>query len=169
MQKIFKLVVFLALISGLSGMCLSLVNDVTKPIIEEQKLAAVKANLEILYSGASFEEASGAVADTSIQNIYKVNGGEGYVYKVGVTGYGGEVTYLLGINDDGSYQGFIALTYDGETSGFGTRIAEEEFTSQFNGSSIDDGVDTLSGATITSSAVVKGVNQVVDHFNANYK
>lgn len=169
MQKIVKLVVFLALISGLSGMCLSLVNDVTKPIIDEQKLAAVKANLEVLYSGASFEETSGAVADTAIQNIYKVNGGEGYVYKVGVTGYGGEVTYLVGINKDASYQGFIALTYDGETSGFGTRIADEEFGSQFDGTSIDDGIDTLSGATITSTAVVNGVKDVVNHFNANYK
>ena len=168
MQKIVKLVVFLALISGLSGMCLSLVNDVTKPIIDEQKLAAVKVSLNELYSGSEFEEISGAVADTAIQNIYKVDGGEGYVYKVGVTGYGGEVTYLVGINKDASYQGFIALTYDGETSGFGTRIADEEFGSQFTGS-IDDGVDTLSGATITSTAVVKGVNQVVDHFNANYK
>jgi len=169
MQKIIKLVVFLALISGLSGMCLSVVNDITKPIIDEQKLAAVKENLENLYAGAEFEEISAAVADTSIQNIYKVNGGDGYVYKVGVTGYGGEVTYLVGINSDGSYQGFIALTYDGETSGFGTRVADPEFTDQFNGTTIDDGVDTLSGATITSTAVVNGVNQVVDHYNANYK
>lgn len=169
MQKIIKLVVFLALISGLSGMCLSMVNDITKPIIDEQKLAAVKANLEILYSGASFEEIEGEIADTPIQNIYSVNNGEGYVYKVGVTGYGGEVTYLVGINSDGSYQGFIALTYDGETSGFGTRIADEEFSSQFEGTTIDDGIDTLSGATITSTAVVKGVDEVVAHFNANYK
>ena len=168
MQKIVKLVLFLALISGLSGMCLSLVNDVTKPIIDEQKLAAVKANLEVLYSGASFEEASGAVADTSIQNIYKVNGGEGYVYKVGVTGYGGEVTYLVGINKDASYQGFIALTYDGETSGFGTRIADEEFGSQFDGTSIDDGVDTISGATITSSAVEMPPIPIIGILTASY-
>lgn len=169
MQKIVKLVVFLALISGLSGLCLTLVNNVTKPIIDEQKMAAVKENLLNLYANGEFEEISAEVADTSIQNIYSVNGGEGYVYKVGVTGYGGEVTYLVGINSDGSYQGFIALTYDGETSGFGTRIAEEEFSGQFEGATIDDGIDTLSGATITSKAVVGGVNEVVDHFNANYK
>ena len=34
---------------------------------------------------------------------------------------------------------------------------------------IDDGVDTLSGATITSGAVVDGVNEAVEHFNANYR
>lgn len=169
MQKIIKLVVFLAFVSGLSGLCLSLVNDVTKPIIDEQKLAAVRENLVVLYANGEFEEISTAVEDTSIQNIYKVNGGDGYVYKVGVTGYGGEVTYLVGINSDGSYQGFVALTYDGETSGFGTRIADAEFTDQFKGASVTDGIDTLAGATITSSAVVKGIDQVVDHFNANYK
>ena len=170
MQKIIKLVVFLAFISGLSGLCLSLVNDITKPIIEEQKMAAVKENLEQLYAGANFETASEAVADTAITNIYKVNGGEAYVYKISVIAYdGGEVAALVGINKDGSYKGFKILLMDKQTSGIGTRIGDEEFTSQFDGTTIDDNIDTLSGATLTSTPVVNAVDQVVEHFKANYK
>ncbi len=169
MQKIVKLVVFLALISGLSGLCLAVVNDMTAPIIEEQKLAAVKASLEVLYVGGNFTEVSTAVEDTGIQNIYEVNGGEGYVYKVGVTGYGGEVTYLVGINADGSYKGFVALDVSTETSGFGSKVGDPEFASQFDGKKAGDTIDTIAGATVTSKPVVAGVGQVVDHFNANYK
>ena len=171
MNKIVKLVVFLALVSGLSGLCLSLVNDMTKPIIEEQKLAAVKDSLEVLYPGAEFaEETVSLDSGSPIQNVYKISGSaEGYVYKVGVNGYGGEVTYLVGINKDGSYQGFVALSYDGETRGFGTRIAEPEFSDQFNGKTIDDNIDTLAGATVTSTPVVKGIGQAVAHFEENYK
>lgn len=171
MNKIIKLVVFLAFISGLSGFCLSLVNDMTKPIIEEQKLAAVKENLEELYPGADFAEETISIDPKSpIKNIYGVTGSaEGYVYKVSVTGYAGEVSYLVGINKDGSYQGFIALTYDQETSGFGSRIGEAEFSDQFEGKTIDDNIDTLAGATVTSGAVVKGIDEVTAHFADNYK
>lgn len=173
MQKIIKLVVFLALISGLSGFCLSLVNDMTSPIIEEQKLAAVKENLEMLYPGAEFAEETVTLdADSAIQNIYTAsNGGSvtGYIYKVGVNGYAGEVTYLVGINPDGSYQGFIALTYSSETKGIGTRIADAEFSDQFEGKTIDDNIDTLSGATVTSSAVVKGIDEAAAHFAEQYQ
>lgn len=173
MQKIIKLVVFLALISGLSGLCLSVVNDLTSPIIEEAKLAAVKENLTILYSNGEFKEENISVENGSaIQNVYSVSEGstvKGYVYKVGVNGYGGEVTFLIGINKDGSYQGFVALSYDSETSGFGSRIGDEEFSSQFPGKTIDDNVDTLSGATVTSTAVVKGIDQAKTHFAENYR
>lgn len=169
MKKIIHLVVFLALISGLSGLCLSVINDMTAPIIEEQKLAAVKENLETLYPGAEFKEENIAVSG-SIQNVYSVSGSaNGYVYKAAVNGYGGEVSFLIAINEDGSYQGFIALDYGSETSGFGSRIGDAEFSDQFAGKTIDDNIDTLSGATVTSTAVVKGINEVVDHFEENFK
>lgn len=171
MKKIFGLVIFLAVVSGLSGLSLSVVNSMTSPIIEEQKLAAVKSNLEVLYPGADFEEVNANLEKGgAITNVYKASGSqEGYIYKVVVNGYGGEVSYLVAMNKDASYQGFIALTYDGETSGFGTRIADEEFSSQFEGKTVDDNIDTLAGATVTSSAVVKGINQAVEHFNENFK
>ncbi|MBQ8160177.1 MAG: FMN-binding protein, partial [Clostridia bacterium] len=50
----------------------------------------------------------------------------------------------------------------GETDGFGKRASEEEFTSQFIGKSgpftYGEGVDALSGATITSNAVLEALN-----------
>lgn len=169
MKKIIQLVVFLALVSGLSGLCLSVINGMTAPIIEEQKLAAVKENLEALYPGAEFKEETIAVSG-SIQNVYSASGSaNGYVYKAAVNGYAGEVSFLVGINEDGSYQGFIALDYSSETSGFGSRIGDEEFSSRFDGKSIDDNIDTLSGATVTSTAVVKGIDEIVEHFEENFK
>lgn len=174
MGKILKLAVFLAVISGLSGLMLSYVNDLTAPIIEQQQIAAVQESLSVLYGeGETFEPVDAKLPEeTAITSIYSVNKDgavAGYVYQCAVQGYGDEVTFMVGINTDGTYQGFVPINYSGETSGFGSRIADSEFTSQFDASSIDDGVDTLSGATITSGAVVDGVNEAVEHFNANYR
>ena len=58
-----------------------------------------------------------------------------------------------------------AMTVDasGETAGLGQLAMEEEFTSQFIGKSapltLGDGIDAISGATITSQAVVDAANE----------
>ena len=53
----------------------------------------------------------------------------------------------------------------GETAGLGQLAMEEEFTSQFIGKSapltLGDGIDAISGATITSQAVVDAANEAL--------
>lgn len=174
MGKIIKLAVFLAVISGLSGLMLSYVNDLTAPIIEEQQIAAVQESLSVLYNeGETFEQVDTDIPeDSAIMSVYSASKDgaiTGYVYQCSVQGYAGEVTFMVGINLDGTYQGFVAIDYSSETSGFGSRIGDTEFSSQFNHTSIDEGLDTLSGATITSSAVVNGSNEALLHFNENYR
>jgi len=49
-----------------------------------------------------------------------------------------------------------------ETPGIGTRITETPFTSQFEGLAIDQvesEIDTLTGATISSKAVIEAVSR----------
>ena len=86
----------------------------------------------------------------------------GDVHQGKAVGFGnGEVTARLTLNDDGT---IAALVIDAstQTPGFGTRCADEEFTAQFIGKSgpftLNENVDGLTGATITSTAAVEAIN-----------
>jgi Na+-translocating ferredoxin:NAD+ oxidoreductase RnfG subunit len=79
----------------------------------------------------------------------------------------GEVTVRVTMD-----QGVIAtLTVEtpNETPGFGTRCSEDAFTSQFIGKSLPltlgDDVDAVSGATVTSQAVVDALNSLAGAAN----
>ena len=86
----------------------------------------------------------------------------GDVHQGKAVGFGnGEVTARLTLNDDGT---IAALVIDAstQTPGFGTRCADEEFTAQFIGKSgpfaLNENVDGLTGATVTSTAAVEAIN-----------
>ncbi len=93
-------------------------------------------------------------------------------WSTGYQGYQSEVKVSVTFDDAGNR---IAISVDasGETSGFGTRCGEDEaFLNQFL---TDDDIfvagincDVLSGATVTSGAVIKAINNLGgpkwDHF-----
>jgi len=106
MKKIITLTLFLAIISALAGATLAYVNSITSPIIEERKIAAVKATLEAIFPGASeykeisFDDASGVVT-----NVYEAEGA-GYAFNVSVQGYKDVITFIVGIDEAGEIVGF---------------------------------------------------------------
>lgn len=169
-MKILKLALFLAIVAGLSGAALSFVYDMTDPIIQEQKIASEKENLVKIYASAEFE----AIEDTdtskypSIQGIYEAKG-SGYVYKCSVTGYGGPVVYLVALDNDGTYKGFEVIDCSQETKGFGSKIADQPFKDGVVGKNIGDPIDTISGATLTSTPVVAGIEEATAHYEENFK
>ncbi len=94
-------------------------------------------------------------------------------------GYGGDIKFSVGIKADGTYSGTSILSIS-ETAGLGMRAKtdptflgqlEGKKVSKFNvvkdgtGSSADDKVDAIGGSTITSKAVVKGVNAALTVYN----
>lgn len=94
----------------------------------------------------------------------------GYVVRVTTEeGYKGGIVIALGYGLDGIVKGMEVTTIN-ETAGLGSKAAEDSFTGQFvgkkveqfeytkTGSAKDNQVDAISGATITSSAVVNEVN-----------
>ena len=84
-------------------------------------------------------------------------------------GYGGAVTVSVGIQSDGTVNGIEFLTL-AETAGLGMNATKDDFKNQFKdkkaeefkvtktGAQSEDEIDALSGATITSRAMVGGVN-----------
>ena len=78
-------------------------------------------------------------------------------------GFGGDVTVHVEMNDDGTVK---ALSIDTPDEVLGKRVSEAEFTEQFIGKAAPfvlggNGIEALSGATVTSKAAVKAINQTV--------
>jgi len=104
----------------------------------------------------------------------------GHVIRVtSADGFDGNITLVVGVNTEGVVNG-IAFTELNETPGMGMRCAEPAFMNQFNGRNAarfklnktgasdnsDDGIDAVSGASISSSAVVNAVNAGLDFFHS---
>lgn len=156
MKKIIHLTVFLALISALAGGILAYVNQITDPIIQEQKIAKVKASLEEIFPGASeFKEVSFEDETGKVTNAYEAVG-KGYAFAVSVTGYKDTISFLVGYDTTGKVVGF-KVTYLNDTPGIGSRVGDAEFANGVVGKNAGDDVDTLSGATVSSKAVVSGI------------
>ena len=94
----------------------------------------------------------------------------GYAFNITTSeGYGGDITFSLGVKEDGTTNGISILTIS-ETAGLGMNATKDEFKNQFKdkqvdsfevtktGAAADNEIDALSGATITSKAVTRGVN-----------
>lgn len=173
MKKIITLTLFLAVVAGLSGAALSYVNGITAPIIAEAAIAAEKENLVKIYPSAEFKaiEPADLKDYPSITGVYEAVG-SGYVYKCSVVGYGGASTpivYLIALDNDGTYKGYEVIDCSGETSGFGDKVGQDDFKNSIVGKNIGDTIDTISGATISSTAVRNGIKDATAHFEANYK
>ena len=96
--------------------------------------------------------------------------GETLGYVITITdkeGYGGDVSFTIGINNDGTINGISFLTLQ-ETAGVGMK-ADLKFKDQFKGMKAEkieyiqsgkkneNQIDAISGATITTNAVTNGV------------
>ena len=101
----------------------------------------------------------------------------GYVFTVDAyKGYGGTIEFVVGIREDGTVNGY-SITDISETVGLGMNAQEEEFSSQFEnknveyftftktGSTAENEVDAISGATITTTAMTNGMNAALYTFD----
>lgn len=157
----------LVLIAVAAGLALSLANLVTEEPIARQKLLASNAARAAVYPDAdNFAELT-AAADSKIDSVYTaMRNGEaiGYVLQTTVFGYGGPIEIVLGVDNAGTITGIsVGGSNFAETAGLGTRTRDPEFTSQFVGLSatpaLGGNIDAISGATISSTAVVNGATR----------
>ncbi len=149
-------VVLLGVLCAICGLALGGVNNLTAPIIAETQLQNELANLELIYPDAEFTQLE--VTDDSgyIQGAYSAEG-YGTVYKVHAVGYNSNgFTFLVAIDDEGTIDGFATLEQS-ETSGFGARCFEDDFINSLIGLDASEDTPLLSGATITSSAIRRGI------------
>ncbi len=117
----------------------------------------------LLPGNASFVPETYDGEDTNITAVYK--GDTGYVVETTTAGYVDDVVLWVGVSNEGKVTGLVARELH-ETFGLGQgALNDMDFMGQFVGTSGDaavgENVDALTGATVTSKAVAKGVNSAV--------
>ena len=120
----------------------------------------------LLPAAASFE----AVDGSEVYRGVDANGAAvGYVTVNTVKGFGGDVEISVAVDPEGVIQGIsVGGANFKETAGLGAKSKEPAFTEQFAGKTAPVAlkknggeIDAITAATITSSAVVRGVNDAV--------
>lgn len=185
-KYILKLTVTLfvtcVIVAGLLGGVNAITKDKIAEINWEKTVAAMKAVVadpeattfsDALENTAEMEAACLAGGAT-LQNVYEVQvdgAAAGYAIKVSASGSQGAIEMMVGVDGEGTVTG-VSIVKHSETSGIGTKVAENEPNSagvgmltQFEGKSAADGtlavgtnVDAVSGATVSSRGVTAGVN-----------
>lgn len=88
--------------------------------------------------------------------------------KACANGYGGPINMLITIDPEGKISNIRILGHN-ETEGIGARICEQDFLNQFKGKAADEvitrkGVDAITGATISSNAVIEAAGKAVKEY-----
>ena len=169
------------IVAGLLGGVNAITKDKIAAINWEKTVAAMKAVVadpdattfsEALEKTPEMEAAAAAYG--SLDSIYEVQvdgAAAGYAIKIGASGSQGAIEMMVGVDGEGVVTG-VSIVKHSETSGIGTKVAENEpnkagvgMLSQFEGMSAADGtlavgtnVDAVSGATVSSRGVTAGVN-----------
>lgn len=197
MKNMMKDAAVLLVITLFAGLILGLVYQITKdPIARAEEKAAKEAYAEVFPGDVEFAALEDAIAEddafalqwkeagfegVDIVNVLEAKDNLGNLlgYVLTVTsheGYGGDITFTMGICNDGTLNGISILNIS-ETAGLGMK-AEAVLKPQFAGKKVpsftytktgatsDSQIDAISGATITTNAVTTAVNGGLYYFQS---
>ena len=164
-KYILRLTLTLFLITAVVAGLLGLVNYLTEDRIDELTRQKAEAAMQEVFPAGNYEEIP--AGEDGITAAYRADDA-GYVVRVSVNGFGGAIDMMVGVDNAGTVTG-VSIISHGETASLGANCTREDFRAQFVGASdtlavSKDGgsVDALTGATVTSRAVVSGVNLALD-------
>lgn len=178
-KYILRLTLTLLIICAVVAGILAAVNSVTAPIIAAAKEEKTLKAIQVVLPGAEnlveipFTDESGMVTKVYCTDSTKLAIPSSYAVEVAPSGFGGAITMMVGINHYGKVTG-ISIISHAETPGLGAVAAaendkgvsfREQFIGLISGITIGEGnnqIDSLSGATISSQAIVDGVNAALD-------
>jgi len=186
MKSSLYLIFILVLVSSLSGGLLSLWNGVTEePIRVYREKTFQQALRELLPDAKKFTKRS------DDRGEYYIADGETerwIAFRADGNGFQGKIVILVGVTADLTKVVNIKILDHTETPGLGSRIIDDPFRSDHPGWFIDqfgdlpllpdivlvkngktkpeNGVDAITGATISSRSVVKIVNQKINEMRS---
>lgn len=166
--------IFLCLIAVIMSAAISWVYMQTKDIIAAAALEAqAAARREVMTEAVTMTELpleEGAPVDYCYEAFDAAGQSIGYVSQITVMGFGGEIEVTVGMDRSAT---ITAVSVGGanfsETSGLGAKTRDAAFTDQFIGKSgmliLKQDIDSVTGASVSSSAVVGGVNRAVTYMS----
>ena len=187
MNETLKLGLILFIITAVAASVLAISNNITAPrIAEADRIADEKAKVEILPQGDDFKPLDeGKIKDIKDENpnileifeAYSDGNLVGYTIKNIAKGYGGDIEIMTGISIEGKITGIKILNHS-ETPGLGENATKAYFSDSFRDKSVDqelvsakkpegdNEVQALTSATMTTNAVLDGVNAAREIYNS---
>ena len=186
MNKIVKNALVLMAFSLVLGFVLGAVYKITEgPIAEAAKRKEMEAYKVVFASADTFKEMDGfdSAAATAVISAYpdtintalEAVDASGNVLGHVVTlttkdGYGGGIVITVGIQNDGTVNGFSIVNIGGETI---HNAFQPAFADQFKGVKVDKfekdtnlNYDSVAGASMTANAVVNACNAAIEYTNS---
>ncbi|MGC8788987.1 MAG: FMN-binding protein [Caldisericum sp.] len=182
-NNVFKFAVTLGLISAITGLALAVVFQITKPIIAAQDAKALERGLSEVFPGnyefikldkpIQSSDQSVTINESFLVKDKASGKNIGMVVKVVVPGSQAPIEMLVGVKSDGTVSGVKILKMN-ETAGLGSNADNPKyyvnkkdkitFLGQFINKNVikdklvpKEDIIAMTGATITSTAVSKGV------------
>lgn len=172
MKDILKPVIVLTCICLVVTAMLAYVNYITEPvIIRAEEEAASASRSEVLSEAKDFKKIDINGLPEGVTEVYKgsvKNKLCGYVVMMQAKGYGGVIKMICGLRPDGTIEAVKTLSHS-ETSGLGTKAVDNGsgYRQKFSGKTAENykAVDTVTGATISSTAYKKAIGLAFEAFD----
>lgn len=165
--SIIRIGVVLLLVCAIVTLALSLVNFLTEGRIADNKINAMNAAVKEIFPNSTASQEIEYVYSEPVAGVYKVMQNDshiGYAVSVIPSGFGGDIEMLVGIDHRGEVSGVRILALS-ETPNVGSKVAGADYLSGYDGKTGDlvlgTDIDAISGATVSSRAVLSGVNAVL--------
>jgi len=157
-------IIFITVVVFASVGLVTWTDSITTDKIEEQEEQQFLSKLTKM-----FPDMSEYTFKDDIYTVYSNGDKVGYAFLAVGKGYGGDIKILIGLEDEMTIKGITIILPISETPGLGSRIAESSFASKFANLNIGDvalkqdggQIDAITGATISSGAVVDAVRTTV--------
>ena len=155
-------ILVLALICMFISGALAVVNNITYPVITRAAAGrAEQAQREIIPDAEAFVHIYAEGLPATIREVYETTNNKGFIFVIITSGYGGEITIMCGIDPAGEIISCLTLAHT-ETKGISDPVFAMQ--SEYEGKNKNlDGIESISGATISSNAYKNGI---LDAFTA---
>lgn len=186
MNNIRKMLLNLIIIGALSGAVLSGVFTAADPMIKANKERELREAVFFVLPGATdfvkFEKTVGPEKLVVYKGINERGEPVGLAFKADGNGFQANIGLMVGLDLDYLRLKGIEVLDQLETPGLGDRIRDESFKDQFKGLEVKPRIEyikyrkpekpnqiqAITGATISSEAVIKNINRAVEKVVAGF-
>lgn len=133
---------------------------------EDAELMQIASEIDLSSLDAKYKN----VTIDEVNQAFDANENQiGYIVKISTQGFKDVITMVLGYSLDGTVKGFEVISIN-DTAGLGNNVSLPDFKNQFinknvdqfvstkSGATADNEINAVSGATISTDAVVNAVN-----------
>lgn len=175
-NEIIKLGLVLFAVTFIVALLLGLTNELTKNRIEAAAMQSTADAMKLVQTTAdAFIPVEAEIENEIVLSLSEAKKGDeslGWCVKVAPKGFGGEIELMVGISRENTVTG-VSIISISETPGLGSKANDQFFLNQYatkagplkvvkGAATGENEILAISGATITSTAVTKGVQAALD-------